>query len=256
MEARQFNPSLVGQPLSNHHIDPLIRKLGVASALPNDDVELLRSVRITVRNLAPGEDLVRAGQVSHISALVLSGMVCRYNMLGTGTRQIMSFHISGDIPDLQSLFIERMDHTVAAIGSATMGLMPHEDLERVFRKSFNLASLMWRETLIDAAIFRQWIANIGGRPALAAMAHLFCEMITRAKAVGLVNGGNSYRLTLTQQDIGDALGLSIVHVNRTIRKLRELGCIAWEPGLLTVLDWDALSEAGDFDPSYLHMKGS
>jgi CRP-like cAMP-binding protein len=240
--------------VANHHIDPLIRKLNIASALPDDDVELLRSVRITVRNLPPGEDLVLAGQISHISALVLSGMVCRYNMLGTGTRQIMSFHIPGDIPDLQSLFLERMDHTVAAIGPATVGLMPHEDLERVFRKSFNLASLMWRETLIDAAIFRQWIANIGGRPALAAMAHLFCEMITRAKAVGLVGNGNSYRLVLTQQDIGDALGLSIVHVNRTMRKLREMGCIQWEPGLLTAVNWDALCEAGDFDVSYLHTK--
>ena len=237
-----------------HHIDPLLRRLNLASALPGEDVELLQNVRMTVRNLAPGEDLIRAGQVSHFSALVLSGMVCRYNMLGSGARQIMSFHIPGDIPDLQSLFLERMDHTVCALGPASMGLMPHEDLERVFRRSFNLASLMWRETLIDAAIFRQWIANIGGRPALSAMAHLFCEMISRARAVGLVGSDNSYRLALTQQDIGDALGLSIVHVNRTIRKLREMGCISWEPGLLTVLNWDALREAGDFDPAYLHTK--
>jgi CRP-like cAMP-binding protein len=241
--------------VTGHHIDPLIKKLNVASALPQGDVELLRSVRVTLRNLAPGEDLVRAGQVSHMSALVLSGMVCRYNTLRNGTRQIMSFHIPGEIPDLQSLLLKQMDHTVGAIGPATVGLMPHEDLERILRQSFNLASLMWRETLIDAAVFRQWIANIGGRPALAAMAHLFCEMITRAKAVGLTGNSNSYRLTLTQQDIGDALGLSIVHVNRTMRKLREMGCIEWGPGLLTVFDWDALCEAGDFDPSYLHENG-
>lgn len=240
--------------MANHHIEPLVRKLSVTSNLTEDDIELLRSVRITVRHLSAGENLIRTGQISHISALVLSGMVCRYNMLGAGARQIMSFHIQGDIPDMQSVFLKRMDHNVAAVGAATMGLMPHEDLERVFRKSFHLASLMWRETLIDAAIFRQWIANIGGRPALSAMAHLFCELITRAKVVGLVGGDDSYRLALTQQDIGDALGLSIVHVNRTIRKLREMGCIAWEPGLLTVLNWSMLRQAGDFDPSYLHME--
>jgi CRP-like cAMP-binding protein len=242
--------------MPNGLIDPLIGKLNTGTALPGEDIELLRSVRITTRHLAPGEDLVRMGQTTHFSALVISGVLARYHLIGGGTRQIMSFHISGDIPDLHSLFIEHMDHNVGAIGPVSVGLMPHEDLERIFKKSFNLTRLLWRETLIDAAIFRQWISNIGGRPALAATAHLFCELITRAKAVGLVGNDNRYRLPLTQQDMGDALGLSIVHVNRTIKKLRQMGLIDWEAGLLTVLDWEGLREAGDFDATYLHTKGA
>jgi CRP-like cAMP-binding protein len=166
----------------------------------------------------------------------------------------MSFHIEGDIPDLQSLYLKVMDHNVGAIGPAVVGLMPHEDLERVFSKSYHLASLMWRETLIDAAIFRQWISNIGGRSALSATAHLVCELVVRARAVGLVSDDNSYKLPLTQQDMGDALGLSLVHINRTLKKLRELGLAHWEVGRLNVLNWEGLQKAGDFDPSYLHFK--
>jgi CRP-like cAMP-binding protein len=239
--------------MTNVSIEPLIRKLKASGDLAPADIDVLKHVRITRRQLDNGEDLVRVGDRMGVSALVVEGMLCRNHVIGGGTRQIMSFHIEGDIPDLQSVFLKHMDHNVTAIGPAVVGLMPHEDLERAFLSSPPLAARLWRETLIDAAIFRQWISNVGGRSALAATAHLLCELVMRAKAVGLVDENNSYKLPLTQQDMADALGISLVHINRTLKKLRELGLAHWEVGRLTVLDWDGLKKTGDFDPFYLHL---
>jgi len=232
---------------------PLLRKLESIAAVPDADKALLRGLRITTRQLAHGDNLVSVGDTPHFSALVISGMLCRYDVVESGTRQIMSFHLPGDIPDLQSVFLSTMDHSVASIGPSTVGLIPHEDLHRAFERSFHLASVMWRETLIDSAIFRQWIGNIGGRTAIVAMAHLLCELVARGLAIGLVKDDMRFRLPLIQQDLADALGLSLVHINRTLRQLRRAGLIVWEPGSLSVLDWDGLQKAGDFDPTYLNL---
>lgn len=239
--------------MTNLSIEPLIRRLSASAELRPEDVEALSQIRMTRRNLKHGEDLVRVGDRPSVSALVIEGMLCRYHVIKGGARQIMSFHIEGDVPDLQSLFINWMDHNVGAIGPAAVALMPHEDLARALGQSPHLSAILWRETLIDAAIFRQWISNIGGRNALSATAHLLCELVVRAKSVNLLEPGGSYRLPLTQQDMGDALGLSLVHVNRTLKKLRELGLAHWEVGRLSVLDWDGLRKIGDFDQHYLHM---
>lgn len=232
---------------------PLFRKLEAIATVPDDDKALLRKLRIATKHLGPGDNLVVAGDKPQFSALLISGMLCRYDVVASGARQIMSFHLPGDIPDLQSVFLRTMDHSVAAIGPATVGLIPHEDLHHVFERSFHLASVMWRETLIDSAIFRQWIGNIGGRTAIVAMAHLLCELVARGLSVGLIDDDMKFKLPLTQQDLADALGLSLVHINRTLRQLRRAGLITWEPGLLTVLDWPGLQAAGDFDPAYLHL---
>lgn len=232
---------------------PLVRKLEAIATVPDSDKALLRKLRITTKNLAAGDNLVTVGDKPHFSALLISGMLCRYDVVEGGTRQIMSFHLPGDIPDLQSLFLRTMDHSVGAIGPATVGLIPHEDLRHVFERSFHLASVMWRETLIDSAIFRQWIGNIGGRSAIVAMAHLLCELVVRGLSIGLIKDDMKFKLPLTQQDLADALGLSLVHINRTLRALRRGGLLTWEPGSLMVQDWPGLKAAGDFDPAYLHL---
>ncbi len=232
---------------------PLVRKLEAIAKVPDSDKALLHKLRIATKHLGPGDNLVVVGDRPQFSALVISGMLCRYDFVEGGTRQIMSFHLPGDIPDLQSLYLHTMDHSLAAIGPATVGMIPHEDLHHAFERSFHLASVMWRETLIDAAIFRQWIGNIGGRNAIVAMAHLLSELVARGRSIGVIKDDMKFKLPLTQQDLADALGLSLVHINRTLRQLRRAGLITWEPGSLTVLDWDGLQAAGDFDPAYLHL---
>jgi CRP-like cAMP-binding protein len=233
--------------------DIIIRKLSEHSRLEADDVAALRGLSHHSRTLGPNEDLIRQGDKPTVSALVTSGMVARYHMLSGGQRQYLSFHMTGDLPDAQSLFIERMDHAVCAIGDATVVLIPHEEICGMFERRPPVGFAIWRETLIDAAIFREAITNNSSRPVAARMAHLFCELYYRARAVGLTKPG-ACRLPLHQGQIGETLGMSIVTVNRTIQVLRRTGAMEFRNGELTVLDWKKLVELGDFDPNYLHLK--
>jgi CRP-like cAMP-binding protein len=179
--------------------------------------------------------------------------VARYHVLSSGQRQYLSFHITGDWPDAQTLFIERMDHAVCALGEAHIALVPHEEICRLFEQRPAVGFAIWRETLIDAAIFREAITNNSSRPVETRMAHLFCEIYYRSRATSLAKPG-SCRFPLHQGQIGETLGMSIVTVNRTLQALRGTGSMEFRNGQLTVFDWKQLAELGDFDPIYLHLK--
>jgi len=153
---------------------------------------------------------------------------------------------------MQSLFIDVMDHSLTALVPTTVLAIRHEIMRGIIEGYPRIAHLLWRETLIDAAVYREWIV-MRDRPAYPRIAHLFCELFLRMQAIGLTNG-NACELPLTQSQMGDALGLSNVHVNRTLQELRAEGLIVLEGGTLTILDWDGLKEAGEFDPLYLHLR--
>jgi CRP-like cAMP-binding protein len=172
--------------------------------------------------------------------------------LASHKRQIFAFHTPGDIPDVLSLQLKTLDHSLGTITPCTVGFIQHEHLRELFQQQPRLTDVFWRETLIDAAIFREWMLGIGRRDAKTRVAHLLCEMFTRLKAVGLEKN-NTVPLSLTQNQVGDALGLSTVHVNRTLQALRGDSLLVWEGRALTVLDWGRLAEAGEFDKGYLHL---
>jgi len=174
-------------------------------------------------------------------------------MVPDGGRQILSFHVPGDIPDLQSLHLRVMDHGLATAIQSTVGFIPHDALRTLCHAHPPLADKFWRDTLIDAAIFREWIVNVGSREAPSRIAHILCEVFLKLQAVGLTNG-NSFEFPITQGEIGDATGLSTVHVNRSIQKLRADKLISIEKGRCTIWDWERLKRAATFDPTYLHLK--
>jgi CRP-like cAMP-binding protein len=205
-----------------------------------------------VKAVAPDADIVSEGEYSSQSCLLVDGFVCRYATVGSGGRQIMSFHTPGDIPDLQSLHLKRMDHGLMALVPSTVAFIQHGDLRRLCLSYPGVAALLWRDTLVDAAIFRAWIVNVGRRDARTRMAHLLCELAVRFDAVGL-STGHSYRLPARQTDLADALGLSTVHVNRVLMELRAERLIKLEARNVTILDWDGLQRAGEFDALYLHV---
>ncbi len=205
-----------------------------------------------MRRLKPDEDLIREGDRPEVSALVLEGMVARYHALANGKRQYLSFHLPGDLPDAQTLFIEKMDHAVCAVGGAQVALIAHEEILALFAQRPPVGFAIWRETLIDAAIFRQAIINNSSRPPRTRMAHLFCELYYRARSAGLGTVG-TVRLPLHQGQIGDALGMSLVTVNRTLQALRRVNAMEFRNGELTVRDWKRLAVTGEFDPAYLHV---
>jgi CRP-like cAMP-binding protein len=234
---------------------PLLRKLESIGTVTDEERDALANLPGMVKTYAANEDIVQEGDRPSVVGLLLEGFLCRYQLMPSGKRQIMSFHIPGDIPDLQSLFIDVMDHSLAALVPAKVALIPHQVMCRIIDNNPRIAHLLWRDTLIDAAIFRQWIAGIGRRSAYARIAHMFCEFAIRMKAVGLTEG-DSCELPFTQAIIADALGLSTVHVNRTIQELRLKKLIRLTSGRLTVYDRDGLQQAGEFDPTYLQLKDS
>ena len=183
----------------------------------------------------------------------MEGMMGRYHMLESGTRQYLSIHFPGDWPDAQGLFIDRMDHSVCALGRAAVCAIPHDQLIATFRERPAFGFAVWRETLIDAAIFREAITNIGSRAGVSRMAHFLCEVFYRARAIGLVKG-TACALPLTQTQVGEFLGMSLVSVSRTMRVFRAHRVADLSAGKLTISDFRKLADIGDFDSAYLHSK--
>jgi CRP-like cAMP-binding protein len=183
----------------------------------------------------------------------VEGWSYRCKLLAEGRRQIISFHVAGDMPDLQSLHLGTLDHSVAALTPCTFALIPHESLRRLTGAFPDVTALLWRETLVDAGIFRTWITAMGRRSAYGRIAHLFCEMYLRQEAVGLA-ADLQCPMPMRQTDLADATGLTTVHVSRVLKALRNDGLITLRDRLLIIRDWERLYDAAEFDPTYLHVK--
>jgi CRP-like cAMP-binding protein len=233
--------------------DVLLKKLTQHSKLEAADVAAIRKLSCQLLELQSEEDLIRQGDKPRASALLMEGLMGRYHTLRNGSRQYLSIHFPGDWPDAQGLFIDRMDHSLCALGRAAVCAIPHDELIETFRAHPSIGFALWRETFIDAAIFREAITNIGCRAGVTRMAHFFCEVFYRARAVGLVRG-EGCPLPLSQTQIGEYLGMSLVSVNRTVRSLRAHRVANLASGTLTVSDFKKLASIGDFDDIYLHLK--
>jgi CRP-like cAMP-binding protein len=230
----------------------LIRKLESIAVLSDADRQAIFNLPMTIKSIEPDQDIVRDGDRPTECCLIVEGFACRYKLTAEGRRQIMSFHIPGDIPDLQSLFLRVMDHSLATLVPSRVGFISHDDIYDVLARQPTLAALLWRDTLIDAGVFRQWMIGIGRRSAYGRIAHLLCELLVRYRAVELTVD-HKFELPITQTELGDALGLSTVHVNRSLQEMRADGLIRSEGRTLVVEDWEGLKKAGEFDATYLHL---
>ena len=166
----------------------MIRKLDSIFPLSDEEKQALQDLPVQVQVLKADQDIVRIGDRPSQSCLLLEGFTCVYKLTSEGKRQIMAIHVPGDIPDLQSLHLKVMDNSVATMCPCTVGFIQHEDLRRVCERYPRIAAAFWRETLVDASIFREWLLNIGRREAYTRMAHLLCEFRVKLKAVGLDRG--------------------------------------------------------------------
>lgn len=229
-----------------------MRKLQLVSGLDADDVQALENLPIVVRHASADDYIVRDGERPTQCCLLIEGYAIRAKYGATGKRQILSIHIAGDIPDLHSLHLNVMDHNLIALSACTLGFIAHDALREMNRRRPRLAEALWRDTLIDAAMFREWIFNIGQRQARARMAHLFLEMKHRLQLIGRCDGA-TFDLPMTQNEYGDALGLTSIHVNRILQELRKGGLIAVQRQSVTVLDEARLAELAGFDRIYLHQ---
>ena len=225
-----------------------------AVGLSQADREALRSLRVKQRELGHREPLWREGDAATQTAVVHSGFLASYKM-SADREQILAFHVPGDFPDLQALYVPVFDHSITSIGPSVVGLISHADLKDLLVHSHSLASVFWRETILETIVLREWICNVAARDALASFAHLICEIASRLEAVGLVTGG-SFSLPLTQQDVANALGLSVVHVNRTLQQLRKRHLISWAQRTITLLDLGELKRIAQFEPDYLRRESA
>ncbi len=227
-----------------------LQRFGALSAAEAQAVdELIGASRLA----APGEDMAAEGDPAGPCRVLIEGQAFRHKTLPDGRRQILAFLIPGDIIDLPGVFLN-LDHSVTALGACELGSIPRTRLDALMQGAPAISHALWRTSQMELAIAREWMVGMGRRSAYSRIAHLFCEMIVRLGSVGLVSG---YRCTfpVTQQHLSDALGLSAVHTNRTLQALRREGLLSFQAGELTVLDWPALQEAGEFDHTYLHLAG-
>ena len=175
--------------------------------LDEDDREAINDLPLQINDIRADQDIVREGDRPSRSCFLLSGMAYWYKMTGAGKRQILSFQIPGDLPDMQSIHLSTLDSTLTTLSPCRMAFVQHEPLRDICERRPNVASAFWRMTLIDAAIFREWVANVGSRQAFGRVSHLLCEMVVRLKAVGLTDG-MVCDLPITQTELADATGLS------------------------------------------------
>jgi len=230
----------------------LIKRLRLSSAIADEDIREIEALPISVRQFPAEAAVVRDGERATDCCLIADGFCVRSKTIANGKRQILSIHIPGEIPDLMSLFLHVMDHDLSTLTPSTLGFISHETLQQLHRRSPGIAEMFWRDTLIDSAMFREWIVNVGQRPAPARLAHVMIELRERLRVIGRVDGGN-FEMPLTQEQIGEALGITAVHANRVIRQLRQEGIVELNRGRVTVLDERKLLELADFDDRYLHQ---
>ena len=235
-------------------LKPFLQKLRHGCGLGGEDeAMLMRTLGQAVRRVAAHQDLLRIGEKADSLKLVLEGFACRYKILPDGRRQIMAYLLPGDICDLHVTILGAMDHNIGTLTNCMVLDVDNAQIEQLMRANHSIARAFWWGTLVDEATLREWLVNIGQRTAIERLAHLFCELLVRLRVVGLTNG-DGYDMPLTQQELGDTLGLSTVHVNRVLQELRASGVIELRNKHLTIHDLPALATLGQFNPLYLHVR--
>ena len=232
---------------------PMLNKLQLWMTLDSADQEAVLTLPYAIKRLGAGAYVVRDGEKPTHSCLLLRGFAYRHKVTGEGGRQIMSIHMKGDVVDLQNSLLRRSDHNVQALTNIDVAYMPVEAVRDLAFSRPNVGKAMWYETLVDASIFREWTLNVGRRQARARTAHLLCEFAMRLEVAGL-GEQLDYELPMTQEQLADALGLTSVHVNRTLKALEHDGLIERTVRSVRIGDWKALAKVGDFDPNYLHLE--
>ena len=230
---------------------PLISKLSTIIDLAEEDKAELKHMCSDARDMPPRRSIIREGDKPDHVHLVVEGWAARYKLLPDGGRQITAFLLPGDFCDLHITILDEMDHSIATLTKARVAYIPRATMDALTDRA-RIAKAFWWATLVDEAILRAWIVNIGRRDAAEAVGHLLCELYVRMKNIGLTTD-HQFELPLTQQELGDALGLTAVHINRVLQRLRADKLIALKNGALQILDYPGLEKLAGFNPNYLHL---
>jgi CRP-like cAMP-binding protein len=241
--------SLNGRPLAS-----VVDRLARLSPLSEADREAVLALPHAVKTLAAATHLVRDGDHPESCTALLSGFAYRYKITGEGSRQILSIHIAGELLDLQNSFLAVADHSVQMLTEGEVAVIPRQALRDLALSQSGVGRALWIDSLIDSAIFREWVVNVGRRNSRARVAHLLCELCLRMRRAGLIDEP-CYELPMSQEQLADAVGLTSVHVNRVLKQLAEEGLIRRDRRSIAIADWNRMKDAGDFNERYLHQDG-
>lgn len=233
-------------------IEAHLKRLRKRDCISAAEERAIRGITSDTRHFPAHRTLIREGEPLSQSLLLIDGWLARAVDMQSGERLFTEIHVPGDFADLHSFTLKRLDHDVIALTDCKVAIVPHERLYDLTSRFPHLGWVYWYTTNVDASIHRQWTVSLAGRNALARMAHLLCELFIRLEIVGLTEG-MTCDLPLTQQQLAGALGLTSVHVNRTLQEIRRQGLVELADKRLRILDFEALKRAGEFDPAYLFL---
>jgi CRP-like cAMP-binding protein len=231
----------------------MIRRLRLNTHLSEEDASALRALPCTIRDLPAETVFVREGDRPTQCCIIMSGFAFRAKVTEDGRRQILSFHPAGDMPDLHGLLLDKIDHDLITLSPAQIAFIEHRHINKLIETRTTIARALWRETVVDASIFREWIVRLGTRDAPARLAHLVAELRSRLLAMGLA-ADDEFEFPITQSELAQALGISEVHVNRVIQTFRAAGILNIQRGKVSLKNIEQLLEIGGFNDLYLHQR--
>ncbi|WP_225883153.1 Crp/Fnr family transcriptional regulator [Sphingomonas aliaeris] len=230
----------------------LVRKLEKHVALEEKDRRLILDLPHVIQPFRTFDYIIREGETPGACPVLISGFAFRQKLVESGGRQIISIQIPGDALDLQQLFLDYADHNVQALTDASIAMVPRLALRELAMQRPRIAHAFAVNNQVDASITREWLLNVGRRDARTRIAHLLCEVAVRLERQELV-GDYGYELPMSQEQIGDATGLTSVHVNRMLRELENDGLITRNSRTIRFPNWPVLKQVADFNPLYLHV---
>ena len=231
------------------HLKKLKRRVEISA----DEERVIRDSVAEICSVKADQIIIRAGEELNVSLMLLDGWLARSKDLSGGERQVTQLHVAGDFADLHGFTLKCLDHDLAALSDCRIAVVPHERVREITESFPRLTRIYWLFTNIDAAITRELALSLGQRSAISRMAHLFCELYARLEVVGRTEG-NGYEFPLTQRELSECLGLTVVHANRTLQELRRRGLVELENRRLTIRDRRGLEGLAEFDASYLYLE--
>lgn len=237
----------------SHTLDLLLRSLEQRTPLSEPDRNAILGLPFNIRSMDPSAYLVREGDPPDRCGVLLSGFAYRQKVTGEGQRQIMALLIPGEAVDLQNLFFDVADHSVQMLTRGEVAFIARKDIIALVRARPAVSQAVLMQTLVEASISREWVLNVGRRDAKTRMAHLLCEFAVRMQAQGLADG-EGYELPITQEQLADALGMTPVHVNRTLKALEQAGLILRNKRTIGFPSWERMQDVADFNRRYLHIR--
>ena len=232
-------------------IDVHLARIRYRHPLSLDEEQAIRAIIPSERRSTRQSVIVREGQRLETSTLLLDGILCRYKDLPDGKRQITQLHVAGDFVHLHGFTLKRLEHSVMALTDCSFACVPHEDIRRLIEQWPRIGRLYWFSTNLDASINREWELSLGQRSAAARLAAIFCELHFRLGIIG--RGELTFTLGMSQAELAESLGMTAVHVNRTLRRLRDRKLLTYRRGEAEILDIDGLKALASFDPRYLYL---